>query len=48
MHNTSRCAEIEQRFPGLLSAILKAHGIQSAERARAAKRKLAAGRKQGS
>ena len=47
MHNTSRCVEIEQRFPGLLSAILKAHGIQSAERARAAKRKQAADRKQG-
>jgi Predicted transcriptional regulator len=47
MHNTSRCTEIEQRFPGLLSAILKAHGIQSAERARAAKRKQAAARKQG-
>ena len=47
MHNTSRCGEIEQRFPGLLSAILKAHGIQSAERARAARRKQAAARKQG-
>jgi DNA-binding transcriptional ArsR family regulator len=30
MHNTSRCMEIEQRFPGLLPAILKAHGVQSA------------------
>jgi len=47
MHNTSRCVEIEQRFPGLLSAILKAHGIQSAERARAARRKQATARKQG-
>jgi DNA-binding transcriptional ArsR family regulator len=47
MHNTSRCVEIEQRFPGLLSAILKAHGIQSAERVRAAKRKQATARKQG-
>lgn len=47
MHNTSRCVEIEQRFPGLLSAILKAHGIQSAERARAGKRKQATARKQG-
>jgi DNA-binding transcriptional ArsR family regulator len=45
MHNTTRCTEIEQRFPGLLSAILQAHGIQSAERIRAAKRKQAAARK---
>ncbi|WP_266168539.1 ArsR/SmtB family transcription factor [Dyella subtropica] len=44
MHNTSRCKEIEQRFPGLLPAILKAHTAQSAERARAAKRKSAAGK----
>src|SRR4051812_44968391 len=29
MHNTSRCAEIEKRFPGLISAIVKAHKIQS-------------------
>src|SRR6478672_4230983 len=28
MQNTSRCAEIEQRFPGLLPAIVKAHQIQ--------------------
>jgi len=42
MHNTTRCVEIEQRFPGLLPAILRAHGVQSAERARATKRKAAA------
>ncbi|MGC1549350.1 MAG: helix-turn-helix domain-containing protein [Rhodanobacter sp.] len=42
MHNTTRCTEIEQRFPGLLPAIMYAHGVQSAERARAAKRKVAA------
>ena len=30
MHNTSRCAEIEQRFPGLIRAIVSAHTIQSA------------------
>jgi hypothetical protein len=30
MRNTSRCAEIEGRFPGLLRAILHAHMIQSA------------------
>ena len=29
MHNTSRCAEIEERFPGLLRAIVNAHTIQS-------------------
>ena len=28
MQNTSRCAEIEGRFPGLIKAIVKAHGIQ--------------------
>ena len=26
MHNTTRCADIEQRFPGLLPAILQARG----------------------
>ncbi|WP_426662115.1 ArsR/SmtB family transcription factor [Rhodanobacter aciditrophus] len=30
MHNTTRCAEIEQRFPGLIPAILKAHRAQMA------------------
>jgi DNA-binding transcriptional ArsR family regulator len=29
MHNISRCAEIQKRFPGLLPAIIKAHQIQS-------------------
>lgn len=29
MHNTSRCAEIEKRFPGLIMAIVKAHNLQS-------------------
>jgi DNA-binding transcriptional ArsR family regulator len=29
MHNTSRCAEIERRFPGLIAAITRAHQIQS-------------------
>jgi DNA-binding transcriptional ArsR family regulator len=28
MHNRSRCAELEQRFPGLVSTILKAHALQ--------------------
>ena len=35
MHNTSRCAEIDARFPGLIRSILNAHSIQMAERARA-------------
>jgi DNA-binding transcriptional ArsR family regulator len=38
MRNTSRCAEIETRFPGLLPAILNAHTLQAASQARAAKR----------
>jgi DNA-binding transcriptional ArsR family regulator len=29
MQNTSRCAEIDTRFPGLIQAIVKAHHIQS-------------------
>jgi DNA-binding transcriptional ArsR family regulator len=39
MLSSSRCREIEQRFPGLLGAILNAHDIQAAGHARAAKRK---------
>jgi DNA-binding transcriptional ArsR family regulator len=42
MHNTSRCAEIEQRFPGLIRAIVNAHTIQSKDEAQA--KKLAAKR----
>ncbi|BFI97363.1 MAG: helix-turn-helix domain-containing protein [Rhodanobacter sp.] len=30
MHNTTRCGEIEQRFPGLIPAILHAHKVQAA------------------
>src|SRR5246127_3209226 len=37
MHNTSRCAEIEQRFSGLIRAIVNAHSIQSAGKARTKK-----------
>jgi DNA-binding transcriptional ArsR family regulator len=29
MQNTSRCAEIERRFPGLIKAIIHAHKVQS-------------------
>ena len=39
MRNTSRCAEIEKRFPGLIMAIVKAHQVQSAGEARGRKRK---------
>jgi DNA-binding transcriptional ArsR family regulator len=35
MHNSPRCAEVEQRFPGLIKAIVAAHAIQSAGEARA-------------
>ena len=40
MQNTSRCAEIEQRFPGLLPAIVKAHQTQASSgvKRKAAKR----------
>jgi len=38
MHNASRCAEIEERFPGLLRAIVNAHTIQSNDEAQANKR----------
>jgi DNA-binding transcriptional ArsR family regulator len=34
MHNTSRCAEIEKRFPGLITAIVKAHNIQLEQKVR--------------
>ena len=33
MYNTSRCAEIEERFPGLIRAIVNAHTIQSKDEA---------------
>jgi DNA-binding transcriptional ArsR family regulator len=39
MHNTSRCAEIEKRFPGLIMAIVNAHKIQMEGKTRAVKRK---------
>jgi DNA-binding transcriptional ArsR family regulator len=35
MHNVSRCTELEQRFPGLIRAIVTAHSIQSADKAQA-------------
>ena len=33
MHNTSRCMEIETRFPGLITSIVKAHYVQAADNA---------------
>ena len=33
VRNTSRCVEIEQRFPGLIRAIVNAHAIQSEKQA---------------
>jgi DNA-binding transcriptional ArsR family regulator len=41
MHNTSRCFEIDKRFPGLIAAIVKAHNIQLAGKVRPGKRKRA-------
>jgi DNA-binding transcriptional ArsR family regulator len=35
MRNTSRCAEIDRRFPGLIKAIVKAHNVQLAGNAQA-------------
>jgi DNA-binding transcriptional ArsR family regulator len=37
MQNTSRCAEIEERFPGLIMSIVNAHKVQMEERARASR-----------
>jgi DNA-binding transcriptional ArsR family regulator len=34
MHNTSRCREIDKRFPGLIAAIVNAHNIQSEQKPR--------------
>jgi DNA-binding transcriptional ArsR family regulator len=36
MHNTSRCDEINRRFPGLIPSILSAHALQSKGAARGA------------
>lgn len=36
MHNTSRCAEIEKRFPGLIAAIVNAHKVQLGGKTRTA------------
>ncbi|WP_233840003.1 helix-turn-helix domain-containing protein [Dyella sp. 2HG41-7] len=39
MRNSTRCAELDQRFPGLVAAIMTAHQMQAASRMRATKRK---------
>ena len=46
MRNTSRCVEIDKRFPGLIAAIVKAHNIQQAEQGQSngRKRKPAGGK----
>ena len=46
MHNTSRCLELDRRFPGLIAAIVNAHHVQSRQKSRsgaAGKRKSAGG-----
>ena len=42
MHNTSRCDEIETRFPGLIQAIMNAHRVQMTGKRKPAKRARAA------
>lgn len=39
MQNTSRCAELEQRFPGLISSIVNAHNVQLRTKGRAVRRR---------
>ncbi len=38
MHNLSRCAEVDQRYPGLIATIVAAHTIQLADEAKRAKK----------
>jgi DNA-binding transcriptional ArsR family regulator len=38
MHNTSRCDELETRFPGLVAAIMNAHRVQVSAKRRPAKK----------
>lgn len=39
MRNTTRCAEIDERFPGLLPALMNAYKVQMEGKAKAARRK---------
>jgi DNA-binding transcriptional ArsR family regulator len=48
MQNTSRCAEIEKRFPGLILAIVNAHKIQQLGKPRAGNGRKSARRSAGS
>lgn len=41
MHNTSRCEEVNQRFPGLLPAIMEARRLQEDRARRPARKKPA-------
>jgi DNA-binding transcriptional ArsR family regulator len=34
MQNTSRCSEMDKRFPGLIAAIVNAHKVQSQQKSR--------------
>jgi DNA-binding transcriptional ArsR family regulator len=43
MQNTSRCAELDKRFPGLISSIINAHRVQLAEKGAAARKKKSGG-----
>ena len=44
MHNTSRCDEIERRFPGLIASIMNAHRVQLAEKLKPTKKPSARAR----
>jgi len=46
MRNTTRCAEINERFPGLLPALMDAYKVQMEARVKAGRRK--GGRARGS
>lgn len=41
MHNTSRCAEMDKRFPGLIPAIVNAHRVQCEGKPRPGRAKAA-------
>ena len=43
MRNTSRCAEVDARFPGLIQAIASAHAIQHAAEQKKARRRARSG-----
>jgi hypothetical protein len=37
MYNSSRCSELENRFPGLIAAIVNAHKVQLETKRRVSK-----------